>query len=47
MMDYDMMSWMMGSMWGVGFLGFLTWLIILIDLILLGIWLWKQINKKK
>lgn len=27
-------------------LGSIFWLIILIDLILLGLWLWKQINKK-
>jgi len=37
---------MMG--WGGGFsvLGSLFSIIILIDLILLGAWLWKQINKK-
>lgn len=32
--------------WGFGVLGTIFWLIILVDLILLGIWLWKQINKK-
>lgn len=36
-----MMDW--GS-WGV--LATIFWLVILIDLILLGIWLWKQIQKK-
>jgi len=43
-----MMGWGDGSMmnWGFGFLGSLFWIIILIDLILLGVWLWKQIEKK-
>lgn len=38
-----------GMMNGWGFFGFLGtafYLILLIDLILLGIWLWKQIQKK-
>lgn len=35
---------MMGS--GFGVLATIFWLVILIDLILLGVWLWKQINKK-
>lgn len=36
-------SWgMMGG--GAGF-GFVTYLVVLVDLILLGIWLWKQISK--
>lgn len=34
---------MMGGFYG---LGFVIWLIVLIDLILLGVWLWKQIQKK-
>ena len=42
------MNWYgQNMMWGYG--GLFTsifWVIILIDLILLGIWLWKQINKK-
>lgn len=39
---YDgMMSW--GGGWGFGSLLFL---VLLIDLILLGIWLWKQIQKR-
>ncbi len=33
---------MMGD-WGV--LGVITWIVILVDLVLLGIWLWKQIKK--
>jgi len=42
---YDgMMNW--GGMAWFGTLGIVFWLVILIDLILLGFWLWKQINKK-
>jgi len=37
----NMMGW-----GGIGFLGLLFWLVLFVDLILLGIWLWKQINKK-
>ncbi|MBI2020653.1 sporulation protein YjcZ [Candidatus Daviesbacteria bacterium] len=45
-----MMGWggyggMMGG-YGFGVLSTIFWLIILIDLILLGVWLWKQIQKK-
>ena len=29
----------------MGGLGFITWLVVIIDLILLGLWLYKQINK--
>lgn len=33
-----------GSMMGTtGSLGFLLWLVVFIDLVLLGVWLWKQI----
>ena len=28
-----------------GGLGLITWIIVIVDLILLGIWLYKQINK--
>lgn len=31
---------------GFGLIATIFWLVILIDLILLGIWLWKQVNKK-
>lgn len=44
-----MMGWGgYGNMMGYGFgvLGIILWLVILVDLILLGIWLWKQINKR-
>ena len=33
-------------MGGAGILGSLFGIVVLVDLILLGIWLWKQINKK-
>ena len=35
-----------GSMTGFGILGGLLWLVVLVDLILLGIWLWRQISKQ-
>ena len=31
---------------GFGLIMFIFWIVILIDLILLGVWLWKQIQKK-
>ena len=31
-------------MGGASILGFLTWLVILVDLILLVVWLWKKIK---
>ncbi len=37
----NMMNW--GGFW---FLGTLFWVVIFIDLVLLGMWLWKQLNKK-
>ena len=40
-MDY---GW--GMMGGVGVWGFLIGIIVLVDLVLLGIWLWQQISKK-
>lgn len=32
--------------YGFGVLGVILWIVILVDLILLGAWLWKQIQKK-
>jgi len=26
---------------------FLLWLVVFVDLILVGVWLWQQVNKKK
>lgn len=37
----NMMGW--GS--GVALLGSIFWIVLLVDLILLGVWLWKQIQK--
>lgn len=39
----DVAGYGMGS---IGTVGLIFWLVILIDLILLGVWLWKQIQKK-
>jgi uncharacterized membrane protein len=33
-----------GMMGGFGTFGFITWLVVIIDLILLGIFLWKKIK---
>lgn len=44
-----MMGYGYGNMMGYGgyaILGSLFWIVLLVDLILLGIWLWKQIQKK-
>ena len=35
-----------GMMGGYGTLGLLTWIVLFIDLILLGVWLWKNISRK-
>lgn len=43
MMEFNSYGGMMG---GLGLYGALFAIIILADLILLGIWLWKQIQKK-
>lgn len=32
-------------MGGAAGFGVITWLVVLVDLVLLGIWLWKQITK--
>lgn len=41
----NMMNW--GGGFGVfGLVGSLLWLVVLVDLILVGIWLWKQIQKR-
>ncbi len=39
-------DWGHNTMGGYGFFGALLWLILLVDLVLLGIWLWKKIQKK-
>jgi hypothetical protein len=35
-----------GSIIGIGIFGWLFALVVLLDLILVGIWLWKQIEKE-
>ena len=42
-MRYDWDYQMMG---GYGVFMILLWLVVLVDLTLLGFWLWQQINKK-
>lgn len=39
-------NWGHDMMGGYGLIGVVLWLIVLIDLVLLGVWLWKQIVKK-
>lgn len=41
-----MMGYEWGFMGGAGFFGAITWLVILVDLILVGVWLWQQVSKK-
>ena len=41
MMGYD--GW--GMMGGAGLFGGITWLVVIVDLVLVGVWLWKQIQK--
>lgn len=44
--ERGMMGWNYGMMsGGIGLFGNLIILVVLIDAILLGIWLWKQIQK--
>ncbi len=45
----SMMPWGYGntmSWGGAGSLGLLLWLVVVIDLILVGVWLWKKIQEK-
>ncbi|MGE5041317.1 MAG: hypothetical protein ACM3IJ_00250 [Candidatus Levyibacteriota bacterium] len=50
---FPMMGWsgygwnMTGGYAGFGILGFITWLIVVVDLILAGVWLWQQIRSHK
>ncbi len=46
MMGYGTMSGYGSMMAGFGSFGLITWLVILVDLVLVGIWLWQQITKK-
>lgn len=42
---WNMMNWG-GGFGAFSILGLIFWLILLIDLILLGFWLWKQLQRK-
>lgn len=42
-----MMGYGYSGMWGGGSLGIITWIVIIVDLVLLGIWLWQHITTKK
>ena len=42
----DNFNWANDMMGGYSFFCVILWVIILIDLVLLGMWLWKQIQKK-
>ena len=44
MMGYGYGGWSMMN--GAGLFGGITWLVIIVDLVLVGIWLWQQISKK-
>lgn len=46
MMGYGNYGMMNGNLGWLSAFGFIGWLVVLIDLILAGIWLWKQIKKK-
>ena len=35
-----------GMMDVTGIFGLLTWFVVFVDLVLVGIWLWQQISKK-
>ena len=41
----NMMDWNQNGFGWFGFFGFAFWIIILVDLILVGVWLWKKIQK--
>ena len=43
MMGYGYYGDMMG---GIGLFGFITWFVVIVDLVLLGMWLWKQVSGK-
>lgn len=41
--NYGYTGMMSGGFW---FFGSLLWIVIFVDFILLGLWLWKQLKKK-
>ena len=48
MMGFGYGAGMMGGLGAgtFGLLGFVVWIVVFVDLILLGAWLWKQLQKK-
>ena len=46
MMGYGYNYGFGGMMAGVGLFGLLTWIVLIVDLVLLGVWLWKQVSEK-
>ena len=50
-LHYAILLYMMGygygsMMVGWGLFGAITWLVVVVDLILVGVWLWQNISKK-
>ena len=43
-MNYGYNGW--SVMGNAGFFGGIIWLVVIVDLVLVGIWLWQQISKK-
>lgn len=46
MMGYGWGNMMSGGYGALDLVGLIFWLVLFVDAILLGIWLWKQIQKK-
>ena len=46
MMQFYDNNMMGGGLWAAGLFMWLIWLVVFIDLVLLGIWLWQHISKK-
>ncbi len=47
MMNYYGGRWgMMGGGDFGGLFGIITWIVVIVDLVLLGVWLWKKISSK-
>lgn len=41
-----MMGYGYGAAGGMGTLGLITWIVVIVDLVLLGVWLWKKVSAK-
>ncbi len=40
-----MMGYGGSMMWGSNAFGVITWIVVIVDLVFLGIWLWKKISQ--